>query len=167
MPENQDLNSEKNQLIKRLAVYMEGKDKLAPLAARVYSTLILTGKKGLTFDELVKSLDASKSTICTHLKVLQSREMVSFYTAPGERKRFFTVAPNRLNILIEELTDSWKQQTELQEDILSYKSKFNDQHPTEAFDLDFHENYLIFLREASQSVNKLKLSLQRNHFINA
>lgn len=167
MAEDKDLEFERKQLIERLGVYMEGKDKLAPLAARVYSTLILTGKKGLTFGQLVKSLEASKSTICTHLNSLQSREMVSFYTTPGERKRFFIVAPNRLNILIQELTDNWKKQTELQEDILSYKSKFNDQYPADAFDLDFHINYLNFLQEASNSVNKLKLSLQRNHYIDA
>lgn len=167
MPENKDLEIEKDQLIERLGRYLEGTDKLAPLAAKVYSTLVLTGEKGLSFDQLVKFLDASKSTICTHLNMLQTREMVSYYTAPGERKKYFTVAPNRLNVLIQELTEDWKKQTEIQEAIIAYKIKVNSQNPAEPFDLKFHKSYLNFLQEVSNSIIKLRISLQKNQFIDA
>lgn len=158
-----DLLVEKEQLIERLSIYLEEQNKLAPLAAKVYSSLILTGEKGLTFDQLVRTLNASKSTICTHLNSLQCKEMISFYTAPGERKRFFIVAPNRLHVLIEELNENWKKQTSIQEDILDYKSKYNALNPAEAFDLGFHRSYLEFLQQASQSISKLKLNIINDH----
>lgn len=167
MSTNHNLELEKSRLIEQLEQYIIDKDKLAPLAARLYATLVLTDKKGLTFDQLVQSLDASKSTVCTHLNLLQSLEMVSFYTAPGERKKYFIIAPNRLTILVQELTENWKKQTEIQEAIISYKSRVNSENPAEPFDLEFHQNYLNFLQEASHLVNKLKNSLQKNQLIDA
>ena len=55
------LNEEKQLLIERLGVHIEKKDNIPPLAARIVSTLILTGKKGCTFEELVTNLQASKT----------------------------------------------------------------------------------------------------------
>ncbi len=54
-----DLEIKKKNLIEELGVHLE-KDNLAPLAARILATLILSGKIGVTFDELVCNLKAGK-----------------------------------------------------------------------------------------------------------
>lgn len=87
-----ELNIQKRNLIEKLGVQLEG-DQLAPLAARILATLILTGKKGITFDELVRDLCAGKSTISTHLDHLQSSNRIKYFTKSGDRKRYFIINP--------------------------------------------------------------------------
>ena len=77
-----DLGIERKNLIEELGVHLEG-DHLAPLAARILATLILSGKKGVTFEELVNELNAGKSTVSTHLDHLQNTNRVTYFTKPG------------------------------------------------------------------------------------
>jgi len=80
--------TKKESLIEKLGVHIESKDQLAPLAARILSTLILTGKKGATFESLVCELNASKSTISTHLTTLQAANRITYHTKCGDRKKY-------------------------------------------------------------------------------
>ncbi len=70
-----ELLKEKLRLVEELGVVIEKKDQLAPVAARIISYIILTGKVGTTFDDLVASLCASKSTISTHLNQLDQQSI--------------------------------------------------------------------------------------------
>lgn len=150
--------SKKNELVERLGVYLENHDKMAPLEARIFSTLILEGKSGSTFEELVNDLHASKSTICTHLNTLQASEKISYHTRPGERKRYFNVNPNMLAQVMDQMLQKWNTQKEIHTEILAYKKEVsaNAPAPEDEFDLDFHQNYLQFLNEVSNAVLKLK-----------
>ena len=114
-----DLDEQKEHLIERLGVYMESQEQLAPLAARIFATLILTGRKGITFEELVTSLNASKSTICTHLNTLQANGKAGYFTKPGDRKRYFIVHPNNLVQVMDEMLKNWKIQQDIHQDILA------------------------------------------------
>jgi len=156
--QKEKLTERRNQLIERLGVYIENSDKMAPLEARIFSTLILTGKGGITFENLVKDLNASKSTICTHLNTLQAAGRVSYFTKPGDRKRYFNVTPNRLYQVIDEMLANWNEQHDIHSNIMEYKAAENQQNTDEdkEFDLQFHENYIQFLEEVSNSVKKLK-----------
>lgn len=156
-----ELNLRKKKLVERLGVFIENEDNMAPLEARIFSTLILTGNSGITFENIVKDLNASKSTICTHLNTLQVTGRVSYFTKTGDRKRYFNVAPNRLVQVMNEMLDKWNQQYDIHTDIIAYKkdaNKFNDSH-SEDFDTKFHENYLQFLEEVSGAVKKLKKNI--------
>jgi len=159
--QEEELLERRNKLVERLGVYIEHEDKMAPLEARIFSTLIITGKSGITFENLVKDLNASKSTICTHLNTLQASGRVSYFTKPGDRKRYFNVAPNRLVQVMNEMLDNWNQQFDIHSDIIDYKKEANKQSDTdnEEFDLVFHENYLQFLEEVSDAVKKLKKNI--------
>ncbi len=157
----QQLIDKKNKLVERLGVFIENEDNMAPLEARIFSTLILTGKGGITFENLVKDLNASKSTICTHLNTLQASGRVSYFTKPGDRKRYFNVTPNRLVQVMNEMLDKWNKQHDIHSDIIEYKAAVNSQNTVEAeeFDLNFHKNYLLFLEEVSNAVEKLKKNI--------
>ncbi len=75
----EELNNEKNRLIEQLGVVMEKKHQLAPIAARIMSTLVLNGQQGVTFEELVQNLCAGKSTISTHLDHLTGQQKDSVF----------------------------------------------------------------------------------------
>ena len=67
-------------LVEKLGVHLEGRENLAPVAARIMAYIILTGKQGTTFDDLVTNLCASKSTISTHLNHLQDLKKLEYFT---------------------------------------------------------------------------------------
>ncbi len=160
MSNTKTLEKKKAALIEKLGVHMESQDQLAPLAARIYASLILTGKTGQTFDELVTQLKASKSTVCTHLNSLQTQGRVSYFTKTGDRKRYFIVTPNRLLNVIDEMTNNWIRQKEMHLEILEYKSAVNEEDPREpSMELDFPKDYLVFLKEAGEAIRKLKLNI--------
>lgn len=158
--------SKRKKLIEKLGVYFENKEHLAPLATRILSTLILTGKQGITFDGLVHELDASKSTISSHLTTLQAANRITYYTKPGDRKKYFTLIPDAMIQSMAEMMKDWKCQRELHLEIMEYKQEINDALPKnseEHFDLEFHTEYLEFLDQASASIEKLKNKLTENH----
>lgn len=155
----------KQQLIEKLGVHIEHRDQLAPLAARIIAALILNGKKGVTFDSLVCSLQASKSSISTNLNTLQASERILYYTKPGDRKKYFVLNPNGVMISIEKMINQWNQEGELHKEILDYKKSVNEslaKDSEDRFDLDFHNDYLDFLNQATQLMNTLKTKLIKN-----
>lgn len=158
----EELENQRNQLIEELGVIIERKDQLAPVAARILSTLILTGQEGITFDRLVQSLNASKSTVSTHLDQLQTTNKIKYFTKPGDRKRYFVVNPNLTFDVIDEMTMQWETERAVHQKILEYKKMSNElckEHKETSFDLSFQENLLIFLDEATTAIQKLKSKL--------
>ena len=153
--------TKKEKLIEKLGVHIESKEQLAPLAARIISTLILTGKKGVTFETLVSELSASKSTISTHLTTLQAANRITYHTKCGDRKKYFTLVPDAIINSMGVMLKNWKNERDLQ-----YKKEINAELPkdcSEIFDLEFHEDYIEFLSQASASMEKLQKKLTEKH----
>jgi len=80
---------EKKQLIEEVGIRLEDHANLSPLAARVYATLILSSNNGLSFNEIISSTKASKSSISTSLNILLQLSFIEYYTKSGDRKRYF------------------------------------------------------------------------------
>jgi len=156
------LEEEKKELIEQLGVQLET-ENLAPVAARIFATLILNGKQGATFEQLVNDLHASKSTVSAHLEHLQSTNKVTYFTKPGDRKRYFIITPDLMFNVIEEMVRKWESQKRIHEKVLEYKQKHNeyarDEQDEIQFDLEFHKDYLTFLHEATAAIQKLKLKI--------
>lgn len=154
----EELNAQKRKLIEQLGVHFEG-ENFAPLAARIFATLILTGKKGVTFDELVSDLCAGKSSISTHLDHLQSTNRVKYYTKSGDRKRYFIINPDLMLNIIDEKITKWETEKKIHEKILEYKknrNELNEEKDGYQFDLDFQEDFLTFLEETTAAVQKFR-----------
>src|SRR5690606_32661425 len=111
------LEEEKKELIEQLGVQLET-ENLAPVAARIFATLILNGKQGATFEQLVNDLHASKSTVSAHLEHLQSTNKVTYFTKPGDRKRYFIITPDLMFNVIEEMVRKWESQKRIHEKVL-------------------------------------------------
>jgi len=149
-----------------MGVHLEHKEQLAPLAARILANLVLKGKKGETFENLVADLNASKSTIFTHLTTLQASNRITYYTKPGDRKKYFILSPNALINSMDEIIENWKEEREIHLEITSYKKEINETlspDSIEKFDLEFHHEYLNYLEQATALMKNLRTKLIENH----
>ncbi|APZ47471.1 transcriptional regulator [Polaribacter reichenbachii] len=160
----EDICKEKMRLVEKLGVHLENREQLAPVAARIMSYIILTGKKGTTFDELVTILCASKSTISTHLSHLQNLNKVEYYTKTGDRKKYFVINKDSVVKHIDELINEWEIVRELHLEIKAYKHSINTNKTDEKFDLNFHNDYIKFLDGATTSIKELRVKLTSNKF---
>lgn len=156
-----NVRDEKQVLVERLGVFMEQKEQFAPVAARILSYIVLTGKIGTTFEDLVTDLCASKSTISTHLNHLADLKKIVYFTKPGDRKKYYTINEDSIIQSIDTLMESWIEQKALHEEIRVYKKKVNAKttYGNVKFELDFHDNYIQFLDEVTQSVSTLRSKL--------
>lgn len=160
-----DLESEKRILIEELGVQLE-EDQYTPVAARIFATMILNGKQGITFDQLVNDLNASKSSVSTHLEQLQISNKVRYFTKPGDRKRYFVVNPDLMANMIDEQVAKWESQRSIHKKVLLYKKRRNDQmfdDKENHFDLELQQDFLIFLEEATTAIKKLKTKLNQKN----
>ncbi|MDX1318005.1 MAG: transcriptional regulator, partial [Xanthomarina gelatinilytica] len=133
------LNKQKADLVEKLGVHLEKKDHLAPVAARILSYVILTGKLGTTFEDLVNDLCASKSTISTHLSHLQDLKKISYFTKTGDRKKYYIINRDTMLQGISNMVEEWKNEKELHLEIKAYKEETNKTLEEEnKFELGFH-----------------------------
>ncbi|WP_159024130.1 GbsR/MarR family transcriptional regulator [Formosa sp. L2A11] len=153
-----ELLEEKHKLVEKLGVVIEKNNQLAPVAARIISYVVLTGRSGVTFDDLVTNLCASKSTISTHLNHLLDLKQLEYFTKKGDRKKYFIISKCHILTHMDNMINSWTSEKELHMEMKSYKEKMNEFNDDEAqvFSLDFHNNYITFLNEATKSIIKLK-----------
>lgn len=88
------MDEEKQELIEMFGIHFENQYSIAPLAARILGALIIDGcKSGLTFEDLVCKMKASKSSISTNLNLLQKMNLIDYFTILGDRKKYFKAAP--------------------------------------------------------------------------
>ena len=89
-----DIQEEKEELIEMFGIHFEKLYNLPPLASRILGTLILDCcRYGMTFEELVERMNASKSSVSTNLNLLLKLGKINYYTLPGDRKKYFKPAP--------------------------------------------------------------------------
>lgn len=148
-----------------MGVHIETKEQLAPLAARILSNLVLKGRKGETFENLVAELNASKSTIFTHLTNLQASHRITYYTKSGDRKKYFILSPNAMILSMEEMIENWNEEKEIHLEIAAYKADINKTlaNIEEQFEIDFHTEYLNYLDQVTILMESLKTKLIENH----
>lgn len=155
----------KRELVEKLGILLEKKEHMAPVAARIFSYIILTGKQGTTFEDLVENLCASKSTISTHLNHLQDLRKLEYFTKTGDRKKYFIINTD-FNTMVQRITDmveDWKREKQIHLEIMDYKKHVNvTLEEQNRFELDFHVDYIKFLDGATSSINKLKETLKTN-----
>ncbi|SOS74333.1 DNA-binding transcriptional regulator GbsR, MarR family [Tenacibaculum piscium] len=158
---------EKMALVEKLGVHLENREHLAPVAARILSYVILTGKKGTTFEDLVSILCASKSTISTHLNHLQDLKKIVYFTKTGDRKKYFIINKNSIVQHVDKMVEQWKEIRELHIEIKHYKEIQNNhkiENDDEKFELSFHNDSIKFLDEATDSISQLRTKITSNTF---
>jgi DNA-binding transcriptional regulator GbsR (MarR family) len=88
------MDNEKCDLIELFGIHFERLYNVSPLGGRILATLVIDGcKSGLTFDELVEKMQASKSSVSTNLNLLLKTGKIEYFTLAGDRKKYFKAAP--------------------------------------------------------------------------
>lgn len=149
-----ELKIRKTEIVEKLGVYFEQEKNAPPLAARIFATLISTGNKGVTFEQLVSDLEASKSTISTHLTNLEYNNAITYFTKSGDRKRYYILKPGYIVRKIDSQINQWKTEIAIQKEILEYKKVYNKENKDDHLSTAFHELLLDFLEESVQYMEK-------------
>ena len=163
----ENICQKKMGLVEKLGVHLEAREQLAPVAARILAYVILTGKRGATFEDMVSILCASKSTISTHINHLQDLNKIEYFTKTGDRKKYFIINKGTIIQHIDRMLSHWQEERSIHLEIKEYKEKQNDlkiEKEEDKFDLSFHNDYVKFIDEASSSVKELREKLINNQF---
>lgn len=157
------IDEQKMELIEELGVHFERVRQLPPLAARIYSLLILCSKDGYCFESIVGMTKSSKSSVSTNLNLLLQGGIVKYHTKPGDRKRYFRLSKSYLKITLKRYEEMVTEELHLFEKVEAFnkchnKCKHEKHH---AFGLLYKE-YLVAaqsnLQHTLKKLNQLELS---------
>lgn len=85
-----NFSKEREELVELFGVHFENVHNLPPLGSRIFATLILDSCENMiTFEDLVERMGASKSSVSTNLNLLLKLGKISYYTVPGDRKKYY------------------------------------------------------------------------------
>jgi DNA-binding transcriptional regulator GbsR (MarR family) len=143
-----DIKKEREELIELFGMHFETLLNLPPLGSRILATLIIdTPTQGVTFEEVVENMGASKSSVSTNLNLLLKLGKINYYTLPGNRKKYFRPSP------FSDRFDNYLKMVAFEKNIIdriiAYRSKTNTS-PTESFELEKALAYKEHMLEMEQ-----------------
>lgn len=95
---------------------------LPPLASKIYAYLLFDYEKvGITFDEFVEVLSASKSSVSTSISLLLSSQLIIDHNKMDERKRYFFINDEYKKIRFEKIVQKMKDELKLLDDLNNFK----------------------------------------------
>ncbi|TXK72601.1 GbsR/MarR family transcriptional regulator [Mesonia sp. HuA40] len=152
-------SEEKKNLVERLGIQFERELNITPLAARILALLILTPSEGLTFDEITQITGASKSSISTNVNLLLQLKTIDYFTKPGDRKRYFKVTSNYLEINLNENLLKVNRELEIIDSIDQFNRKYEDNQSEKRKIRQLYQEYLRSqqenLKETIKKISKI------------
>ena len=88
-----NIEQNRQEYVEEMAVFFETLG-LTRMAGRIQGYIMTSQEELVCFDELVEGLRASKSSISTNLKSLQTIMFIKAVTKPGDRKTYFCLTPD-------------------------------------------------------------------------
>jgi len=89
-----DLEKDREELVELFGVFFESTHNMPPLGARILGHIIVeTCGDKISFEDLVERTGASKSSVSTNLNLLLKIGKISYYTLPGDRKKYYKPTP--------------------------------------------------------------------------
>ena len=108
---------------------------IPPLAAKIYAYLIFDfEKKGICFDEFVHVFAASKSSVSANINLLLNAKLINDFNTIKERKRFFRINENYINIRFEEIISKMKKEILILDQLNEFR-KSKDQEEFQKFEI--------------------------------
>jgi DNA-binding transcriptional regulator GbsR (MarR family) len=127
---------------------------LPPLASKIYAYLLFDYEKvGITFDEFVEVLSASKSSVSTSISLLLNAELIVDHNKMDERKRYFFINDEYKKIRFEKIVQKMQDELKLLDDLDNFKKNQDDGHneKIEAYKALLNKNII----NIQESLNKL------------
>ena len=95
---------------------------LTPLSAKIYAYLAFDFEKnGLTFDDLVDTFCASKSSVSSSVNFLLNANLIKTINKIDERKRYFIINNDFVKIRFEEIANRMKQEIKILDQLNNYR----------------------------------------------
>ncbi|MGS0748761.1 GbsR/MarR family transcriptional regulator [Halpernia sp. GG3] len=111
-----------DQIFHKLVHFSSTHYHLTPLAAKIYAYLTFDFEmNGVTFEELVDDLKASKSSVSCSLDLLLKGNHIAVLNKIDERKRFFILNPDYVKIRFSKLIDRLEKEVDILEDLRIFK----------------------------------------------
>lgn len=137
------------------AFYMENY-ALPPLGAKIYTLLMLDYNfTGITFDEIVTILGASKSSVSESIRLLLSKQLIIEKCFENERRRHFYKNPDHAIIRFESLLKRLNKELSVIELMQSYHRKKTADLPETKLEI-FKKMLIKNIDNIHDTINKLK-----------
>lgn len=148
-------------LIEDIGMILEYRADLAPLAARIYATLLISSNEGLTFDEIIEIVQASKSTVSNNLNILVQLKYVEYFTRPGNRKRYFKTSPSYVKNALEQYMALLDNELKIVNRIDDYNKennpeKFNHEKSIRSLFREYLNDEYNLIKEKIQEVDRFQ-----------
>lgn len=148
-------------LIEDIGMILEYRADLAPLAARIYATLLISSNEGLTFDEIMEIVQASKSTVSNNLNILVQLRYVEYFTRPGNRKRYFRTSPFYVKNALEQYMALLDNELKIVNRIDDYNKennpeKFNNEKSIRSLFREYLNDEYNLIKEKIQEVDRFQ-----------
>ncbi|MBW7868980.1 MAG: MarR family transcriptional regulator [Brumimicrobium sp.] len=152
------LKKRQAELIDYLGVFFVEDEHLTPIEGRILALIILFGKQGVTFEDIITELSIGKSTASSYLEDLQKRKRIEFYMKEGDRKRYFIVKRDSLNTSFAKLEEQWTTRRINFERVLNFQKDCMLQGVVskDNFDVDFLIQFIKYAGEVIQSIRHLR-----------
>ncbi len=148
----------KEEIIETLGLHLEKEYNLPPLAARIYAILILTDEDGITFEDCLAKRGASKSSTSTSLNLLQNMGLVTYFTKPGDRRRYFITAKKK-TFFLSKLQENLNR-VETEKNIITLVLDYHKKHNPKKYE-EGQVRTQVYLDYANENEKILKKSIKK------
>ena len=126
------MEKSKEEIIETLGLHLEEQQNLPPLAARIYAIMVLSDEDGLTFEDCLEKRGASKSSTSTSLNLLLKMGIITYFTKPGDRRRYFTLAKKKTFFLTK--LQEYLKRLEVEKSVITLVMDYHKKHCPKKFE---------------------------------
>lgn len=109
-----DNNEELIDFFQDFSSHHETMYNFPPLTSKIYTYIMCNNfREGVTFDEIVEKLNASKSSVSNSLNLLINNNQIEHFSKIDERRRFFRLNPEYLSIRLNVIRDTLEKEKSL------------------------------------------------------
>ena len=143
------------EIYQELIDFYGGIFSLPPLSAKIYAYLIFDfDKKGHTFDDLVETFCASKSSVSSSVNFLLNANLIKTINKIDERKRYFIINNDFVKIRFEEIANRMKQEIKILDQLNKFKA-------TQVADENVLERYFIYKSLLENNIENIEKTLEK------
>ena len=128
---------------------------LSPLSAKIYAYFIFDFEKnGLTFDDLVDTFCASKSSVSSSVNFLLNANLIKTINKIDERKRYFIINEDFVKIRFEEIVNRMKREIKILDQL-------NEHREQEKENINQSERYKIYKSLLEKNIENIENTLNK------
>ena len=143
------------EIYQELIDFYGGIFSLPPLSAKIYAYLIFDfDKKGHTFDDLVETFCASKSSVSSSVNFLLNANLIKTINKIDERKRYFIINEDFVKIRFEEIVNRMKREIIILDQLNKFKAE-------QLADGSLSERYYIYKSLLEKNIDNIEDTLQK------